>query len=130
MEQLDGIWRLVEARAWDEATDRLSAPYGEHPVGMITFSNGRMLAALCNGDRVVPEGAKRSYSSYGGVYTFDGSTLETLVDVASDPSRIGGRQVRKVEMRGAQLVLRPPTRRYGEAVQKRELIWERVWQPA
>ena len=128
MDPLEGIWRLIDSRAWD-AHDRLSAPYGAHPLGQITFSNGRMLAALCNGDAGAGLRGDRNYSSYGGMYTFDGTTLETLVDVASNRSRIGSRQVRSVVMMGQQMLLRPPQRFYAGSLQRRELVWERVWQP-
>jgi hypothetical protein len=130
MDQLEGIWRLVDSRAKDEGSDRLSAPYGAHPMGQIMFSKGRMLAALCNGDAVVSPGSDRGFSSYGGPYTFDGTTLVTQVDVASDPSRIGGQQVRTVVMVGEQMLLRPPARSYGgSGLQQRELVWERAWRP-
>jgi hypothetical protein len=128
MDALDGIWRLVESRAWDEQGNALSAPYGAVPMGQLSFTNGRMLAALCNGDAETGAG-QRTYSSYGGSYTFDGSTLETLVDVASDASRIGSRQRREVIPMGEQMLLRPPTRGYGGQVERRELLWERVWRP-
>lgn len=129
MDQLEGIWRLIDSRAWDEH-DRLSAPYGAHPLGHIVFSNGRMLAVLCNGDADVGPSGYRSFSSYGGLYTFDGTTLETVVDVASDPERIGGRQVRGVVMIGEQMLLRPPPRLYAGTLQRRELVWEQVWRPS
>ena len=130
MDLLDGIWRLVGSRAWDEGSDRVSVPYGAHPMGQIMFSNGRMLAVLCKGDANLGADGDRGFSSYGGPYTFDGTTLETAVDVASDPTRIGNPQVRAVVMMGHQMLLRPPKRAYGNKVQQRELIWERVWCPA
>ena len=128
MDALDGIWRLVESRAWDGDVP-LDAPYGSHPMGQIMFANGRMLSAICNGDAEPTVQGGRNYSSYGGPYTFDGATLETLVDVASEPSRIGGRQVRAVLMHGAQMTLRPPARLYAGQMQRRELVWQRVWKP-
>ncbi|SAL05604.1 hypothetical protein AWB78_07594 [Caballeronia calidae] len=86
-----------------------------------------MLAALCNGDEELKPNARRAYSSYGGLYTFDGATLEVSVDMASDPTRIGGRQVRGVEfLDQRRIVLRPPQRLYGESVERRELVWEQV----
>jgi len=130
MDPLDGIWRLVDSRAWDEDTKSWTAPYGAHPMGQIAFANGRMLAVLCNGDAAADITGQRNYSSYGGPYTFDGATLETLVDVASDTSRIGSTQVRGVTMMGEkQMLLRPPPRLYGGTVQRRELVWELVWRP-
>jgi len=127
MGPLDGtIWRLVESRGWNEAGHPLPAPYGANPIGQITFLNGRMLASLCNGDPGIA-GADRGFSSYGGPYTFDGETLETCVDIASDPARIGGRQVRAVVMEGSRMLLRPPARLYGTSRERRELAWECVW---
>jgi hypothetical protein len=126
---LEGIWRLVDGRAWDEQ-GRVSRPYGSHPMGQIAIANGRMLAVLCNGDAESELQGERSYSSYGGTCSFDGSTLDTLVDVASDPTRIGSRQLRAVEMTGPdRMVLRPPQRLYGASMQRRELVWERIWRP-
>ena len=131
MDPLEGIWRLVDSRAWDESAKAWSAPYGAHPMGQIAFARGRMLAVLCNGDDDADLTGKRNYSSYGGPYTFDGSTLETIADVASALSRIGSTQVRGVVMMGGhQMLLRPPQRLYGDTVQRRELVWERVWRPA
>ncbi|WP_353621343.1 lipocalin-like domain-containing protein [Variovorax saccharolyticus] len=129
MEALDGIWRLVDSRAWNGITERLSMPYGSHPVGQIAFSRGRMLVALCNGDNDLGPDA-RSFNSYGGPYTFDGETLDCAVDVASDPQRVGSRQVRGVVMLSEdKLLLRPPAGLYGRKLERRELIWERVWRP-
>lgn len=130
MHPLTGIWRLVESKAWDEAGGSLPAPYGEHPVGQIVFTaDGRFLSAVCNGDRNLADDVARGYSSYGGIYSLDGTTLTVAVDIASDPRRIGGRQVREAHLDGDRLVLRPPARPYGETVQQRELLWERVWRP-
>jgi hypothetical protein len=130
MDQLIGIWRLVESRAWDEAGNGLPAPYGVHPIGQIIFTaEGRMLAALCNGDADPGIGVDRGYSSYGGFYTLEGTTLTTTVDMASDARRIGGKQIREALLDGARLVLRPPLRSYGGVKQQRELLWERVWGP-
>jgi hypothetical protein len=130
MDTLNGIWRLVESKAWDEARNSLPAPYGDHPIGQITFTaDGRMLAALCNGDANLDADADRGYSSYGGIFTLDGTTLTTAVGMASDASRIGGHQIREALLDGERLVLRPPLRRYGGIMQQRELLWERVWRP-
>lgn len=127
MEDLDGVWRLVDSRAWLAGSDRLSAPYGANPMGTLVFSKGRVVTVVCNGEAEAAPG--RNFSSYGGPYTFDGKMLVTHVDVASDPTRIGGRQEREVVMMGEQMLLRPPERRYGESVERRELVWERVWRP-
>lgn len=131
MDALTGIWRLVESKAWDDAGNSLAAPYGACPIGQITFTaEGRMLAALCNGDADPGAGVDRGYSSYGGFYTLDGTTLTTAVDMASDVRRIGGQQVREAFLDGERLLLRPPLRPYGGVRQQRELLWELIWRPA
>ena len=130
MDLLSGIWRLVQSKAWTESGETLDAPYGSHPLGQIVFSDGRMLAALYNGDLTSEINGHRSFSSYGGLYQFDGSTLRVSVDVASDPTRIGGIQVRKVIVPSEnRMILLPPTRLYGNVIERRELTWERVWTP-
>ena len=131
MDPLTGIWRLVETKAWDEAGNSLPPPYGQCPLGQIVFTaEGRMLAALCNGDTEVEDESGRGYSSYGGVYTLRGTTLITAVDIASDPRRIGGEQVREAYLDGDRLKLRPPLRLYNGMKQQRELLWERIWSPS
>lgn len=129
MLELDGIWRLIESRAWDANGRPLPAPYGAHPLGQLQFAHGRMLAVLCNGD-AAPAGGGRPYSSYGGPYVFDGEWLTTTVDVASDPTRLGSRQRRRVvALDAGRIALTPPPRGTGAATEQRELLWERVWSP-
>ena len=126
MDTLDGIWTLIRAEAQDAEGHPLPPPYGTHPMGTITFARGRMLAALCNGDARLPAGSPRSYSSYGGTYRLDRDTLVVEVDIASDPSRIGGTQTRQVERDGDTMVLKPPLRPYGKAPEQRRLVWRRI----
>ncbi|NBO53801.1 MAG: hypothetical protein EBU84_04245 [Actinobacteria bacterium] len=126
MNPLEGVWILEQASAWDEAGKQLADPYGSCPMGSIVFKNGRMIASLCNGDTYTGMSGKREYSSYGGSYTFDGQKLDVSVDIASEPNRIGGNQIREVLIEGERLTLRPPLRAYGGSLQQRELVWRRV----
>ena len=64
--------------------------------------------------------------SYVGNYTFDGVTLTTRVDAASDASRIGGDQVRSVRFENGGMMLAPPRRLYAGVMQCQELFWQRV----
>jgi len=130
MDALEGLWRLADSRAVDEQTDRLSAPYGAHPLGHMVFSKGRMLVALCKGDAEVGPDGDRGFSSYGGRYVFDGTTLQCDVDMASDRRRIGSHLVRGLVMLDEnEFLLRPPARHYGSKLERRELVWDRVWRP-
>lgn len=128
MPSIIGEWRLADSRATDDAGKPIHPPYGPKPIGLLQFTaEGRMMAVLCDGRVTIPTGEpEREYNSYCGQYTFDGSTLVTRVDGATQLDRIGGDQVRRVEFRGEQMVLFPPPRPLGKLTQHRELIWERI----
>jgi hypothetical protein len=127
MPNVTGTWRLVRAEAKDQAGNTLSTPYGGRAMGRVVLqADGRMMAVLCDGARELPAGAKREYSSYCGNYSFDGVTLVTRVDAASDPSRIGSDQVRGVRFEDGLMVLRPPLRTYDGVAEQRELYWEKI----
>ena len=126
MDSVEGVWRLVSWQAWNEDGEEIEAPFGGDPIGMITFSSGRMLAAISARMKTAafPEGPE--YSSYGGVYEFDGAVLRVRVDVASDRSRLGGEQVRDVLFEGGRMMLKPPLRNYAGRMEQRALVWEKV----
>src|SRR5262249_32601428 len=105
-----GIWRLAAASAIDANGNKKDVPDGPRAMGLVTLTaDGRMMAVLVDGRKNLPDGNKRQYSSYCGNYTFDGSTLTTIVDAASDPARMGTAQVRKVRFDGPdRMILVPP----------------------
>ena len=130
MDALEGLWRLVESYAWDERGNELPQPYGRVPFGEMMFRGGRMLAAVCKDDAEFVLGESRGFSSYGGRYTFDGKTLVTQVDMSSDSQRIGGEQRRVVVVVDeCTIVMHPPQRVYEGSMERRELLWQRVWRP-
>lgn len=127
MTDIVGTWRLVKATARDDDGKPLPSPYGPKAMGLVVFqADGRMMAVLCDGRNTLPLEESRQYMSYAGNYTFDGSTLVTKVDASSDASRVGGEQVRQVRFEGAHLLLNPPRRLWGGAMQHQEMVWERV----
>jgi hypothetical protein len=90
-------------------------------------ADGRMVAVLCDARPQLPvDEEEREYSSYCGNYTFDGTTLVTRVDAASDRNRLGGDQVRRVRFDGDRLVLMPPPRPWRGVMQHREMFFERI----
>jgi hypothetical protein len=122
-----GVWRLVGGATTDPSGRKVAVPYGPRGMGLVSLTaDGRMMAVLVDGRPTPPDGAKRDYSSYCGNYTFDGSTLITTVDAASDPSRMGSQQVRKVRFEGERMILVPPEREEGGVTVHRELVWERI----
>lgn len=123
-EDVPGTWKLVKAFGYDQAGNVISQPYGPEPMGrLILTENGRMMAVLGDGRTHIPDGGKRAYASYTGNYVVENNTLTTTVDAALDPSRIGGKQVRRLAMDGELLVLMPPRRADGE---QRILHWQRT----
>jgi len=127
MASIVGTWKLVHATAKDGSGAPLPEPYGGKGIGRVTFTaEGRMQAVVCDGRKEMPAGVARDYSSYCGNYTFDGSRLVTRVDAASDPSRIGGAQVRGVRREGELVVLTPPPRQSAGKDEYRELTWQRI----
>jgi hypothetical protein len=124
---LVGVWRLVSTRAVDPEGRQVGVPFGPRGMGLVTLtSDGRMMAVLVDGRATLPEGTSRQYSSYCGNYTFDGSTLTTVVDANCDPVRFTAPQVRKVRFEGERMVLTPPTSEIGGVKVTRELTWERI----
>src|SRR5262249_16315081 len=123
-----GTWRLVMTRAHNDAGEPMHPPYGPSPMGVVVFSADRpMISVLCDPRPVLPAGeGEREYTSYCGTCTFDGATLVTRVDAASDPARLGSDQIRKVRFEGNRVVLVPPPRPWRGMTQHRELVWEKV----
>jgi hypothetical protein len=122
-----GVWQLAGGTMTDPAGKSVGVPYGPRGMGLVSLTaDGRMMAVLVDGRAKLPNGAKREYSSYCGNYTFDGTTLITTVDAASDPARIGSQQVRKVRFEDERMILVPPEREVDGVKIHRELRWERI----
>ena len=122
-----GVWRLVTTRAIDPAGRQVGVPFGPRGMGLLTLtSDGRLMSVLVDGRASLPEGTPRQYSSYCGNYTFDGSTLTTIVDANCDPVRFTAPQVRKVRFEGERMVLQPPPGEVNGTKVTRELAWERI----
>jgi hypothetical protein len=122
-----GVWKLAGGATTDPSGKKVGVPYGPRGMGLVSLTaDGRMMAVLIDGRARLPDGEKREYSSYCGNYTFDGTTLITTVDAASDPARMGSQQVRKVRFEGERMILVPPEREEGGVKLHRELAWERI----
>jgi hypothetical protein len=128
MKDITGTWRLVMTRGRTDTGEAMHSPYGPNPMALVEFqSNGRIIAVLCDGRPKLPQDEiEREYNSYCGNYTFDGESLITRGDAASDLRRLGGDEVRRVRFEGDWLVLLPPPRPWKGMTQHRELVWERI----
>ena len=127
MTNIVGHWRLVSTRSWTADGTPIPENYGPIPLGIVTLTGeGRMLAVLCDGRPEIPPGTTRAYRSYIGAYTFDGTTLHTVVDGADTPDWLGSDQVRTARFEGRLMILRPPARIIDGREIHRELAWERL----
>ena len=127
MTNIVGHWRLVSTRAWTQDGTPTPEHYGPIPLGSVTLTaEGRMLAVLSDGRPDLPPGTARAYRSYIGAYTFDGTTLQTVVDGADEPTWLGSDQVRAARFEGRLMILRPPARIIDGREVHRELAWERL----
>jgi hypothetical protein len=125
MSTIVGDWRLVGETVIDAAGQALPPFYGPEPLGFASFTPaGRMIVALSDG-RSGPVDGPRSYLSYCGAYTFDGTQLVTLVDGASVPQFMESPQIRNARFEGDRLILRIAGSREIKGV-VRELIWRRI----
>ncbi len=122
-----GTWRMTGTAGRDDQGNPLFPPFGPQAMGLVVFqADGRMMSVLCDGRLALPPNESRQFMSYAGTYTFDGKTLTTKVDAASDPSRVGGEQVRAVRFEAGKMVLAPPRRLWAGVMQHQELTWERI----
>ena len=85
-----------------------------------------MMNVLCDGRPSLPVGTRREYASYCGNFSFDGSTLTTVVDANSDAALFTAPQVRKVRFERDRMILIPPPARIDGVWVTRELTWERI----
>lgn len=122
-----GHWRLVSTRAWTADGTEVPETYGPVSLGIVTLTaEGRMLAVLCDGRPELPAGQTRAYRSYMGAYSFDGTTLHTVVDGADTPDWLGTNQIRAARFENGRMFLRPPARVIDGREIHRELAWERL----
>jgi Lipocalin-like domain len=125
MQSLSGtMWRVTEARAFDEAGHKL-LPLGSHPIGFVIFEAKRMLVAVGDGRTSLPSSdGPRFFVAYTGSYKFDGAKLITWVDDASKPELIV-KQVRRIRFESeTRMVAVPVSGLPGQS--GIEVVWERV----
>ena len=125
MTSLLGRWKLIDARAFDEAGNELEPPLGQNPMGVILYEADRMIVAVGDGSRNVSrEAAQRTFVAYTGSYTFDGELLVVRVDGASSPA-FSVDQVRRIRFEGPNRYVALPLLPEGQS-SGLKLTWERI----
>jgi hypothetical protein len=96
------------------ATGRRSNPFGDHPDGYLSYSpDGRMYSIVVTEMRPNPHDAdptdeekpQESMIAYAGTYTANGEAVFYNVDISSNRSWTGTRQVRFYQLDGDILTL-------------------------
>jgi Lipocalin-like domain len=124
MESLVGVWKLLEARAFDDAGKKVPSPLGPHPMGVAIIDAERIMAMAGDGRTVLPPEARRAFAAYCGSYTFDGTKAVTRVDGASS-AEMSEDQARHIRFDGpTRMIVVPVSRLFGRGGGL-ELVWER-----
>ena len=124
MSSLIGVWKLVEARAFDDAGQEVPSPLGPHPMGVAIIDADRIMAMAGDGRTTLSPEVKRAFAAYCGRYTFDGTEAVTRVDGASSQEMMED-QVRHIRFDGSRrMIVVPVSRLFGQGGGL-ELVWER-----
>jgi len=135
-----GTWRLISFAAQDVETGAVTRPWGDAPIGFLTYTRGgRMSAVLTAGQRQAESGSAEqrmqaraqlfmTQTAYAGTYTLTPDGVVHHVEVASFPDWVGRDQVRFATLDGDTLTIRtPPLPRFPDLrVQVFTLIWRRA----
>lgn len=135
--ELEGTWRLVN---WVQEYDdgRRVHPFGDHPIGYITYLRGRMSALISRPDREPFSAGQwtsqdtekaRAYNemlAYGGRFTLAGDTVTHHVDISLFPNWVGADQVRTADFDGRQLHLTARLEEGTDQARTVRLVWEKV----
>jgi hypothetical protein len=125
MSSLIGIWKLVEARAFDDAGHELPPPLGPQPMGLALFEAERMVGVIGDARAAASaEASARFFAAYTGTYRFDGEVLVTKADDASK-SELIVEQVRKVRFDGPNRFVAIPVLGI-PGYSGINVVWERV----
>lgn len=138
-EPVVGSWRIVSWNEVETESKAVSRPFGEHPVGMLTYAaDGHMMLLFADPGRVPPAAPKatdaeavqlyRTMVAYTGTYSVDGDKVTHSIETSWNQAWNGTRQVRFVEIKGDQLTLRTPpfiSPFLGKEITS-TLVWERV----
>ena len=139
-DKLVGTWKLVSASTEDSSGGQDKAPYGQNPVGFLTYTEeGRVAALISYGGRkplsiggkppaLLEEQAEafKTFLAYGGRYRLSGESVIHSVEVSSIQNWVNKELVRKIKFQDDRIVLvTPPTMMNGK-LQTVELIWQRL----
>jgi hypothetical protein len=102
-----GTWRLTSSiRVGEDGVS--TKPWGESPIGFITYTDDWMSVHIMSSDRRSSGGgqpAPEPYVSYTGPYEITGDEVHHHIQASSRPDWVGTTLMRRVELNGGALKL-------------------------
>jgi hypothetical protein len=138
-DKLVGTWKLVAASSTTSTGERIEAPYGVNPSGVLTYSvDGRMTSLISYGGRKPLSfgGGTRSpqeeqaeafntFLAYAGRYTLSDDKVTHHVEISSIQNYVNRDLPRNIKFEGDRITLITPPMPVNGKIQTIELIWER-----
>jgi hypothetical protein len=139
-DKLVGTWKLVSASSTTSTGERIEAPYGPGPVGVLTYGgDGRMTSLISYGGRKPLSfgGGTRSpqeeqaeafntFLAYAGRYTLNEDQVIHHVEISSIQNYVNKDLVRSIKFDGDRITLTTPPMAVNGKIQTIELIWQRL----
>jgi hypothetical protein len=110
----------------DETGALVPTPLGPQLMGVAEIGEERMAVVVVDGRAALPVDVPNRLLAYSGLYTFDGSTLTTTVDAASDPALVGTTQTRSIMLDGSRMVATPLNEIGGVRENSTAFTWQRI----
>jgi len=132
-----GTWKLIGASSTTSTGEKIEHPYGEGPVGFLTYTaEGRISSVISYGGRkpLSMSGGKvedqaeafKTFLAYAGQYSLSGDKLSHHIEVSSIQNYVGRDLVRTVKFDGDRITLITPPTPVNGKIQTMELVWQRL----
>ena len=135
-EKLIGSWKLIGVSSTTSTGDKIGAPYGENPSGILTYTvDGRMSSVISYGGRkpLPPAGgstedlaeAFKTFFAYAGLFTLREDEVVHHIEVSSIQNHVGRDLIRRIKFEGDRITLTTPPGPVNGKIQTVELVWQR-----
>ncbi len=139
-DKLVGTWKLVSASSTTSTGERVEAPYGVNPSGVLTYgADGRMTSLISYGGRKPLSfgGGTRSpqeeqaeafntFLAYAGRCTLSDDKVTHHVEISSIQNYVNRDLPRTIKFEGDRITLVTPPMPVNGKIQTIELIWQRL----
>ncbi|MGH9738280.1 MAG: lipocalin-like domain-containing protein [Candidatus Acidiferrales bacterium] len=131
-----GTWNLISASSSTPKGERIGAPYGANPVGLLTYTQNGRVAVTISYDGRKPLSlsssiedqaeAYKTFVGYAGRYVLGEGRITHFIEVSSIQSYVNKELVRFIALDGDRInLVTPPTLVNGK-IQTIQLCWEHL----